>query len=377
MLGFGIGRAEGGVERLGLALFHEALAVGRIRDDDAAVGRLREFARVRHREGDAVVHAGAAGIVARHGDGAGVNVGGKDVVVAVKLACARFLARLRPDLGRQPRPLHSRKVAADARRAAFGGQRRLDGNGAAAAKRVAEIAPAAVARDVHERGGQRLAQGRGHVRRSVAALVQRRAGRVEIERGRVVHERELDLVQGAGLGKPVDAVALLERLDDGFFDDLLAVGHRVQGRLQTVALDGEGRVHGQIVRPRQGLHALEERVKRRGGEAAQLEQHALAEAAADVHARDVRVRARAAHAAVFGHNVAQPHMAQLIAERALEPEQARHAQFVLRHRACPRFLRIFRAARPQPPARPPVRCLPPVRSRASLPSRASCPQARR
>ena len=374
MLGFGIGRAEGGVERLGLALFHEALAVGRIRDDDAAVGRAVKFPRVRHREGDAVVHAGAAGIVARHGDGAGVNVGGEDVVVA---ACARFFARLRPDLGRQPCPLHGRKVAADARRAALGGQRRLDGNGAAAAKRVAEITPAAVARDVHERGGQRLAQGRGHVRRAVAALVQRRAGRVEIERGRVMHERELDLVQGAGLGKPVDAVALLERLDDGFFDDLLAVGHRVQGRLQTVALDGEGRVRRQIVRPRQGLHALEERVKRWGWEVAQLEQHALAEAAADVHARDVRVRTRAAHAAVFGHDAAQAHVAQLIAERALEPEQARHAQFVVRHRACPRFLRVFRAARPQPPARPPVRCLPPVRSRASLPSRASCPQARR
>lgn len=136
VLGPGIGRAEGGVERLGLALFHQALAVGRVRDDDAAVGRAVKFPRVRHREGDAVVHAGAAGIVARHGDGAGVHVGGEDVVVAVKLACARFLARLRPDLGRQPRPLHGRKVAADARRAAFGGQRRLDGNGAAAAKRV-------------------------------------------------------------------------------------------------------------------------------------------------------------------------------------------------------------------------------------------------
>ena len=255
------------------------------------------------------------------------------MILAVKLACARFLARLRPDPGRQPRPLHGRKVAAQPRCAALGGQRRLDGDRAAAAKRVAEIAPAAVARDVHERGGQRLAQGRGHVRRTVAALVQRRAGRVEIERGRVVHERELDLVQCAGLDKPRHMIALLERLDDGFFDDLLAVGHGVQRRLQTVALDGEGRVRGQVLRPRQGLHALEERVKRRGGEAAQLEQHALAEAAAEVHARDVRVRARAAHAAVFGHDAAQAHVAQLVAERALEPEQARHAQFVLRHRA--------------------------------------------
>ena len=48
------------------------------------------------------------------------------MVVAVKLACARFLARLRPDLGRQPRPLHGRKVAAQPRRPAFGRQRRLD-----------------------------------------------------------------------------------------------------------------------------------------------------------------------------------------------------------------------------------------------------------
>ena len=51
-------------------------------------------------------HPGAAGIVARHGDGAGVDIRGKDVILAVKLACARFLARLRPDPGRQPRPLH-------------------------------------------------------------------------------------------------------------------------------------------------------------------------------------------------------------------------------------------------------------------------------
>ena len=300
------------------------------------------------------------------------------MVVTVKLACARFLARLRPDLGRQPRPLHGRKVAPDARRAAFGRQRRLDGDGAAAAKRVAEVAPAAVARDVHERGGQRLAQGRGHVRRTVAALVQRCAGRVEIERGRVVHERKLDLIQGAGLGKPVHMIALLERLDDGFFDDLLAVGHRVQGRLQTVALDGEGRVCGQVLRPRQGLHALEERVERRGGEAAQLEQHALAEAAADVHARDVRVRARAAHAAVFGHDVTQAHVAQLVAERTLKPEQARHAQFVLRHRACPRFRQIFRVPRGPPgsPVRPVLPESPPARLPARPESRASCPRAR-
>ena len=54
MRGLGVGCAEGGVERLGLALFHQALAVGRIRDDDAAVGRAVKFPRVRHREGDAV-----------------------------------------------------------------------------------------------------------------------------------------------------------------------------------------------------------------------------------------------------------------------------------------------------------------------------------
>ena len=299
------------------------------------------------------------------------------MVISVKFPRTRLFARILPDGLVQPRPLHGGKVAVDAGRAPLGSQRRLDGDGAAAAKRVAEVTPAAVARDVHERGGQRLAQGRRHVCRTVAALVQRRAGRVEIERGRVVHERELDLIQCAGLGEPADAVAPLERLDDGFFDDLLAVGHGVQRRLQTVALDGEGRVCRQIVRPRQRLDALEERVERRRGEAAQLEQHALAEAAADVHARDVRVRAGAAHAAVFGHNIAQAHMAQLIAERALEPEQARHAQFVVRHRACPRFLRIFRAARSQPPVRfqvrPPAQHPPP----GHLPSRASCPRARR
>ena len=299
------------------------------------------------------------------------------MVLAVKLACARFFARILPDGLVQPRPLHGGKVAVDAGRAPLGGQRRLDGDGAAAAKRVAEVTAAAVARDVHECGGQRLAQGRRHVRRTVAALVQRRAGRVEVKRGRVVHERELDLIQCAGLGEPADAVAPLERLDDGFFDDLLAVGHGVQRRLQTVALDGEGCVRRQIVRPRQRLDALKERVERRRGEAAQLEQHALTEAAADVHARDVRVRAGAAHAAVFGHNIAQPHMAQLIAERALKPEQARHAQFVVRHRACPRFLRIFRAARSQSPARFQVRSPAQHQPPGHLPSRASCPRARR
>ena len=101
MLRFGIGRAEGGVERLGLALFHQALAVGRVRDDDAALGRAVKFPRVGDGERDAVVHTGAAGIVARHGDGAGVDVGGEEVIVAGIFAAAGKIPLRLPYAARQ------------------------------------------------------------------------------------------------------------------------------------------------------------------------------------------------------------------------------------------------------------------------------------
>ena len=253
------------------------------------------------------------------------------MIVAGKLSRPRGLALGVPDALRDHRPLLGGEAAHQPGGAALGGKRGLDGEGAAAAEGITEVAFAAVARDVYAGGGERLAQRRRDVRRTVAALVQPRAGRIEIEHRLVVHDGKLDLVLRALLREPLHTVAPLEPLDDGLFHDLLAVRDRMELRLQAVALHRERAVRGDEGLPRQRLDALEEHVKRVRAKAPELDEHALAEPAAQIHARHSRRVAAKAHAPVFRHDSLDVHTPKLISHKPLQPEQTRDAELQFLH----------------------------------------------
>ena len=331
MLRVPVGGAEVAVELLRLLLFQQTLAVGRVRDDDAARSLKRKRAGVRDGERDQLLHAGAAGVLFRDLDGLGVDVRGIDVIVAGKLPRSRGGALGVPDRFRDHRPGFRGERAVDAGGAALGGERRLDGERTAAAERIAEFALAAAARDVHTGGGERLAQRRRQVRRAVAALVQPHAGRIEIQHRLVMHDRKLDLVLRALLRKPLHAVAALEPLDDGLLHDLLAVGDRVQHGFQAVTLYRKRTIHRYKILPRERLGALKQAVERVGAEAPQLDEHALAEAAAQIHPRDRGLVALKADAPVLGHDRLHVHAPELVSHKPLQPEQAGHAEIQFLH----------------------------------------------
>ena len=153
-----------------------------------------------------------------------------------------------------------------------------------------------------------------------------RAARVDVECGFVFHNGKLDGEDFALLGKPREAVDAPEPFDNGFLHDLLAVRHGVERALQRPALDGERAVRGDEVLPRQGAYALEELVEAVRREPAEDNQNALGKARADVCARNGALVAGEVYAPVFRRDVFHIHMAQLIAERAFQPEQTRRAE---------------------------------------------------
>ena len=164
------------------------------------------------------------------------------------------------------------------------------------------------------------------MRRTVAALVQSLAGCVEAEADAVLHDRKLHLVQRARLGEPLDAVDALEPLDDRFFDDLLAVADGEERGIETVPLDRKGGVFRKDALPGEGLRTLEQLVEAFRLKAAELEEHALADAQIDVRARKLARAAVKADAPVFRRDVFHIQSAQLVCDRPFQTEQAGHAQ---------------------------------------------------
>ena len=153
-----------------------------------------------------------------------------------------------------------------------------------------------------------------------------RAACINIERGLVLHDGKLDGKALALFGKPRETVHALEPLDDGFFHDLLAVRHGVERALERPALDGERAVCGDEVFPRQGAHALKELIKAARREPAEDDQNTLGKARADVRAGNGALVAGEVYAPVFRRDVFHIHMAQLVAERAFQPEQTWRAE---------------------------------------------------
>ena len=158
--------------------------------------------------------------------------------------------------------------------------------------------------------------------RTVATLVQRGAGGVEIERGLILPNRETDLILRAGFRKMLPVIAGLQALDDGFLDDALTVRDRKQRGIQAVAGDGKGRVPGQNVLPGKGTRAFKQRVKASGGKRPDLHQHALSAAQGEIYRGAVGETAGEKHAPVLGTDVGKIHAAKLIGNEPFDAEEA-------------------------------------------------------
>ncbi|CAN4006668.1 Collagen-like protein, partial [Dysosmobacter welbionis] len=139
-----------------------------------------------------------------------------------------LFGRVQPQLGGEALPLLGGKAPVQAWGPVFGDQRRLDGNGAAAAEGVAERIPPPVAGEQHQGGGQRLPQGGAVVVGPVAPLVESVAGGVQVHGCGVLDEGELDLIAVPGLRQGLAAVGLAKPLGSGLFHNGLAGGDGVE-----------------------------------------------------------------------------------------------------------------------------------------------------
>ena len=139
--------AEVAVEHLRLLLFHEPLAVGRVRHELAELAVAVEAPHVRDLKAHRVLHARLARVVAGDVDGARVDVAAPDVVAAVELLIHRLVRRVHPDARGEKRPFLRVEAAVKTGRAVLRDERRLDGDRPRTAERVAEGILSAVARE--------------------------------------------------------------------------------------------------------------------------------------------------------------------------------------------------------------------------------------
>ena len=187
-----------------------------------------ELGRVGHLEADAVVHAGLAGVVPGNGHGAGVNVAAPDIVLPVELPVLGLICRVHPRLGGQERPVLGVEPPVKTGGAVFCDERRLDGDGTAAAEGIAERVAAPVAAEGHQCRRQRLPQGRLHAYGAVAPLVQPLAAGIQTDGHLILEHGKAYLVFCPCLRELLHAVVGLQTLHHGLFDDALTGGHGVQ-----------------------------------------------------------------------------------------------------------------------------------------------------
>ena len=240
----------------------------------------------------------------------------------MKFVVHRLVRRVEPYPFVHHRPVLRGKAAVQARGTVPGDQRRLDGDGAAAAEGVAERVTSVVVRELHHRGGQRLLERSRYADGAVAALVKPLAARVEAEHHLVLHDREADLIALAGLRQRFKPIGRPEPLDDRLLHDGLAGGNGVQRGVDGIARHGELALAGDPVLPAHGAGALKERFKIRRAEAREHEQHARTAAQIDVQPREVALLAAAQHTPVFHADVGKTELFHFIAHQTLEPQQA-------------------------------------------------------
>ena len=145
--------AKGLVQPLGAFLLQHPLAVGRVADDDAAVGGQRHFGGVAVFEGDELADSGLPGVGHGQGDALGVVVGAKDAVFPPEFLVHSLGTNIPPQGLVGPGELLAGKATVQARGPVDGSQSGLNDDGAGAAERVPEIVPAPVPGQLNHGGG--------------------------------------------------------------------------------------------------------------------------------------------------------------------------------------------------------------------------------
>src|SRR5437660_1373006 len=134
------------------------------------------------------LHARARSVLRRSGDRSGVLIGGLDAGRRRALLLPGADGEVLPLARGELRPALEGECARDAGGSPHCDQRRLDGDGAGPAERIAERLLAREPGAQEERGGERLAQRRLCLRTPPTSPVQKRAGGVDTDRANVVLE---------------------------------------------------------------------------------------------------------------------------------------------------------------------------------------------
>ena len=165
----------------------------------------------------------------------------------------------------------------------------------------------------------------------VAPLVEALAGGVEKDLAEVLHDGEMNLVDGTGLRQPAKAVLCAQAVHRRLLHDRLAVRHRVELTVQTVALDGEGALLRHEVLEGDALDALVQLLKGAGLKGGQQDHDPLAGAEAEVGPGHVGEGAVKKNAAVLGADVCHVEAAKLRGGQALQAEETGNAKSEVFH----------------------------------------------
>ncbi len=219
-----------------------------------------------------------------------------------------------PDLGLEPPPYAGGNILSHGSGFYKQGTRPAEG--------VVKGAVRSQPRELEQRGGQGLLDGRRVGHGPVAPLMESCPAGIYRHAHLVLHYAEPYPVGGAVLSKPVLAVAPLQALHHGLFDYGLAVGYAVQPAVKAAAGHRKSVLPAQVFLPGQGLDPLEQFLKAFGVEIAHEEAHPLRKPAAEVHPGQNIPAAREYHPAVLRPDLLTPHVPQLLGQQALNAQQA-------------------------------------------------------
>ena len=323
---------QGGIQPLGALLLHHPLTVGGIADEDAFIAGQTHLGGIPILEGNQPIHRCLFGI--RHGKGHafGVVVRGQNVIEALELLVPHLRAHIAPQAQIHPGERLCREPAVHTRGLVAGNQRRLDGNGAAAAETVPQELSAPIVGQ-HDHGScQRLPQGGIVAIGTVAPLVQTRAGGIQVQLHPVIHDGKLQLVFQPRLRQPVHAVFFTQPPGSCLLDDGLTVRHAHELAVQAVTLHRESAVLGDEVFQIGAVHPLEQLLEAFGGEIRQHNQHPLAGTQPHIGLDHGSLVTGKQHPTVFHPDVLNAHAFQLVPRQTFQAKQTGYRKFQICHR---------------------------------------------
>ena len=236
-----------GVEQVGRG---DALAVGRVGDDDGFLLRLGEVLEVLLLDGDAIAESCRLHILAGGVHGLEIHVVAVDVVAELALlrvVVVNLVEQLCVEVGPF---LEGIFLSEEAGGHVSGDEGGLDEQSAAAAHGVDEVGVALPARHHNDAGGEHLVEWCLHALLTVASAVQTFAAAVETERAVVLGDVDVQAQVGVGDAdvRPL-ARSLAQLVDDGVLHLVADELGMAEILAEHHAVDSEGLVVGEVLAP--------------------------------------------------------------------------------------------------------------------------------